>query len=92
MNCKDCKFYEPECFYSEGDPERWKKWGNCKNPKLDISGDIINAGADDDYGAFWHMTADFGCILFEAKEAKPAQIGSQIRPYPKEERPLEWEE
>lgn len=49
----------------EGDPERWKKWGNCKNPKLDISGDIINAGADDDYGAFWHVTDNFGCIFFE---------------------------
>lgn len=66
--CKDCKHYSPECYYSEGDPIKWRKWGNCTNPKLDIDkSEIIRAGGSDGDGDHWHMTGDFGCVFFEGK-------------------------
>lgn len=66
--CKDCKFYYPECIYMEGDSKEWQKWGECQHPKLNINGDIINAGGEDGCGDYWRMTQEFGCILFEPKQ------------------------
>lgn len=67
--CINCKFYKPEAFWTEGDSEEWRRWGECGNPLLDIDeSEFVRAGADDYSGNFWHITADFGCILFKAKE------------------------
>jgi hypothetical protein len=67
MKCGKCRWYYPEIIWMEGDSESWRKWGGCNNPKLDIDGNIIRAGGEDGYGDYWHMAADFGCILFENK-------------------------
>ena len=65
MNCKDCKFFRPDCLMNKSSG---KKWGTCSNPKLDIDrGELIEAGGFDGYGDYLHMTENFGCIFAEAK-------------------------
>jgi len=65
--CKDCRYF---CLNAAiyGD-EDLRKWGHCKNPKLDIEGKggLIRAGGAEDYGDYWHITGDFGCIFFEQR-------------------------
>ena len=60
--CKNCEFYDPI-----NDPNYHS--GDCKCPSLDIEKkeSLVFAGATDDYGAYFGVRANFGCIMFKKK-------------------------
>lgn len=43
----------------------WVILGGCEHPELQDNSKLVLYGADDDYGAYWSVSPEFGCILFE---------------------------
>lgn len=72
-SCKNCAYFERPIKY--GDPPKYDKFGNCKNPKIN---DVIKTGKflDDGFVYFkygrcfvvFKVGENFGCNLFKRKK------------------------